>query len=146
MFPTYPRTRLLFLDFDGVVHPLAPAEQLHPHGWFCWLPLLAEQLRAWPDVQLVVHSSWRTRFDYSELRQLLGALGPRFIGAAPDLPKAQAIESVLRANVGRIRGHVVLDDDKRLEGIPGLNLILCDSKEGLSASKTQAALARWLAS
>lgn len=145
MFPTRPRTRLLFLDFEGVVHPLAPVEELHPHKWFCWLPLLAEMLRTRPEVQLVVHSSWRNRFDYAELRQLLGSLGTRFIGVAPGLPKAQAIASVLKANTGRFRDHVVLDDDKQLSGTPGLNLILCDPSLGLSAPATQASLARWLA-
>lgn len=139
-------TRLLFIDFDGVLHPLAPTSQLHPNGWFCWLPLLSALLAPWPDVHLVVHSSWRQHFNDGELRQLLGALGRRCIGSAPPVPKAKAIEAVLRANAGRIRAHVVLDDDIRLAEHPGLNVILCDSRLGLSCPETQSKLSKWLAS
>lgn len=41
--------RLLFLDFDGVLYPLAPINQLHPDRWFCWLNVLVELLEPWPD-------------------------------------------------------------------------------------------------
>ncbi len=138
-------SRLLFLDFDGVLHPLAPVSELHPDKWFCWLPVLTELLAPWPDVEIVVHSSWRAHFTAAELRQLLGTLGPRVIGGAPSIPKPQAIEAVLKANAGLFRSHVVLDDDARLARHPGLQMILCDPQMGLSSPATQAELSRWLA-
>lgn len=144
MYPSLPRTRLLLLDIDGVLHPLAKPEDLHPNGWFCWLPILSEQLRSAPHVQIVVHSSWRTRFSLPELRQLLGPLGSRLIGAAPALPKSEAIASVLAANKGRIRDHLVLDDDPELARSPTLHVLQCDPRLGLSSRETQSALARWL--
>lgn len=67
--------RLLFLDSDGVLHPLAPINQLHPDRWCYWLNVLVELLEPWPDVEIVVHSSWRMHFSNSELQQLLGPLG-----------------------------------------------------------------------
>ena len=43
--------RLIFLDFDGVLHPLeAEFEEL---GRFCWLPILTELLTEPP------RESWR---------------------------------------------------------------------------------------
>lgn len=62
--------RVLFLDFDGVLHPVPAvptnrvvngkpvmrAIQVLP---FEWLPVLAQLLRPHPDVRLIVHSSWR---------------------------------------------------------------------------------------
>ena len=137
--------RLLFLDFDGVLHPLTKIEKLHPNGWFCWLPILSELLAPWPDVLIVVHSSWREHFSDAELRQLLQDLGTRMLGSAQGHSKAVAIESVLRANVGNVKHHVVLDDDARLAATLGLNVIQCDPSEGLSSPSTQAALTRWLA-
>lgn len=137
-------TRLLFLDFDGVLHPLAKVEELHPDGWFCWRPILSEMLAQWPDVQIVVHSSWRQHFSDPELRQLLQDLGTRTLGSAQGPSKAVAIESVLRANRGSFKDYVVLDDDSRLAALPGLKVIQCDSKLGLSSPATQEELARWL--
>lgn len=136
--------RLLFLDFDGVLHPLAKVELLHPHGWFCWLPVLVEILAPWTDVKVVVHSSWRTHFTDSELRQLLGSLAPRFVGSAPHLHKPLAIESVLKVNKSSVRAHVVLDDDARLLNHGALNLILCDPASGISAPDVQQKLVAWL--
>lgn len=137
-------SRLLFLDFDGVLHPLAPSRALHPHGWFCWLPILEELLRPWPDVDVVVHSSWRTHFSDPELRQLLEGLSNRLIGSVPPTPKAVAIESVLKANMGYYNSYIVLDDDVRLARNTTLQVILCDPVLGLSSKKTQAALSQWL--
>lgn len=137
--------RLLFLDFDGVLHPLDKIEVLHPHKWFCWAPLLDEILEPWPDVQLVVHSSWRAEFDLSELRQLLGALAPRVTGCTSALPKALGIAAVLNASRPPVTAHVVLDDDARLAAHPGLNVIVCNSGQGLSSPDTQAEIKEWLA-
>lgn len=50
--------RLLFLDFDGVSHPLALINQLRSDTWFCWPNVLVELLEPWPDVEIVMHSSW----------------------------------------------------------------------------------------
>jgi hypothetical protein len=46
--------RMLFLDFDGVLHPLDKVELLHPHRWFVWAPLLEDLLRPWPHTTVAV--------------------------------------------------------------------------------------------
>ncbi|MGX5652719.1 HAD domain-containing protein [Hydrogenophaga borbori] len=134
--------RVIFLDFDGVVHPLDSGD--NPSGRMRWLPHLVELLTAVPDVRIVVHSTWRYQYTDDELRVLLGELGGRFIGSAPRLPREQAIELVLQANKGRVAAHLVLDDDRSEFTTGRLNLVLCDPGLGLSAPRVQRDIAEWL--
>jgi len=135
-------SRLVFLDFDGVLHPYGAF--LDELGQFCWLAGLAEVLRPWPDVQIVVHSTWRYEYTEAELKGFLGELGPRFVGAAPRLPREIAIETVLEANKGRVNAHVVLDDDAREFTGGRLHLILCAPDAGISSKEVQEKLRTWL--
>lgn len=60
----------LFLDFDGVLHP----EPLYGDGeLFCRLPLLEALLREFPEVSIVVSSTWRDTRTVEELRKLFSA-------------------------------------------------------------------------
>ena len=77
-------TPLLFLDFDGVLHP-ASAHQSAP---FSRAPLLVEAL-AEQDVGIVVSSSWRFGYAFDELRcflpeglaeRVIGTTGGAYIG------------------------------------------------------------------
>jgi hypothetical protein len=137
-------SRLLFLDFDGVVHPQDDTN--HPAGWFRWLPILANLLAPWPDVKIVVHSSWRYEYTDEELRKLLGPLSARFAGSAPRGPREQAIESVLEANKSLVTAHLVLDDEEREFTTRRVNLIIVDALEGLTQRRTQEKVQRWLES
>lgn len=133
--------RLLFLDFDGVLHQL----DAEPSGRFCWLPVLADLLSTHPDVRIVVHSTWRYEYTDPELRALLGTLGPLFVGSAPRAPREQAIEMVLQSNK-QVRHHAVLDDDQREFTSSSLNLLLTNPQHGISDTKVQSALSAWLMS
>jgi HAD domain in Swiss Army Knife RNA repair proteins len=135
--------RLIFLDFDGVLHPLEP-ESLGLQR-FCWLPVLIGLLRGHDDVQIVVHSTWRYEYTNPELHALLGPLGTRFAGSAPRAPREQAIETVLQANRA-IRHHLVLDDDAREFSGAEVNLLLLDSQRGISDEQAQTEVAAWLLS
>lgn len=137
------KLRLLFLDFDGVVHPYG-TEATPSH--FCWLPELERLLAPFPDVQIVVHSTWRYDHHDRELRALLGSLGERFVGSAPRGPRQQAIESVLHANRGRVSSHLVLDDAPSEFANGKLNVVVLDGQVGISDLRAQAAVAAWLAS
>ena len=121
--------RLLFLDFDGVLHPLDPEAQGLPH--FCWLPVLARLLEQQDDVRIVVHSTWRYDHTDNELRTLLGPLGPRFVGSAPRAPREQAIEMVLGANKESVVSHLALDDDAKEFSGSTVNLLLVEAHLGL---------------
>lgn len=88
-------SRVLFLDFDGVLHPAKdsvhlptapmPAWQiqiaLQAQGRFVWASRLEDVLiDASEDLRMVIHSTWRRRFSDSELVQFLPrSLGQRVI-------------------------------------------------------------------
>ncbi len=135
-------SRLIFVDFDGVLHPLEDAH--HPEGRFRWLPILSDLLAPWADVRVVVHSSWRYEYSDEELKALLGPLSSRFAGSVPRLPREQAIEYVLQANKLLVTSHLVLDDDAREFTQGRLNLVTCDSLEGLTQRRVLDRVLRWL--
>ncbi len=75
--------RILSLDFDGVLHP----SQLHlPRPDVAplpWLDHLAALLGPYPDVGLLVHSSWRETYTVDEIQDMLHPMELRFVGVAP---------------------------------------------------------------
>ena len=50
---------ILFLDFDGVLHPEGEDHILNGGADFCFLPRLETLLREFPFVKIVISSSWR---------------------------------------------------------------------------------------
>lgn len=133
--------RVLFLDFDGVLHPSAEYRLIRH---FVWLPKLAWLLENHPDVVIFVHSTWRYDHTDAELRELLGSLGDRFFGTAPRGPRAQAIESVLSANKGVFTNHLVLDDQADDFAASELTVLLLDGRVGISDPCAQLSLVEWL--
>lgn len=117
--------RIIFLDFDGVLHPLGldldPARTLHGKPVatarqvqeFCWLPLLLELLDGHPDVRVVVHSSWRAGRNLHQLQALFGAHGHLVVGATrADLPKRASIKHWLQHHP-EVTSWCILDDAER---------------------------------
>lgn len=140
-------TRVLFVDFDGCLHPLSTgltsggAPVKTPH--FGWLPALAEALRGHDDVGLVVHSTWRYEYDVDELRGLLGSLGQRVIGATPRGPRLDSI--LWWTNLSQCTDYRILDDDaSEFPSPPPPQLILCCPSTGVAAPAVLAALKKWL--
>lgn len=81
-------TDILFLDFDGVLHPLFPrTNRTHEENQhFEGCSRLANVLdRVAPHMKIVVSSTWRYNRSMEDLRKLLGPLGGRTIGATPIL-------------------------------------------------------------
>lgn len=135
--------RLIFLDFDGVLHPLD--EDLPEAKRFCWLPLLENLLEEHTDVHIVIHSTWRYIYADDELRAFLGPLGKRFAGSAPRAPREQSIEMVLQAN-RLVRYHLALDDAQKEFTGRAVNLLPLDSRRGISDESARTAIATWLRS
>jgi len=142
--PEERRLRAIFLDFDGVLHPSGgdPGRVLP----FEWLPILANLLQEWPDVKLVVHSSWREVHSSDYLREFMGPLGSRFLGAVPPGPRGPAIQEFLRLQA-RVTSYIVLDDmpaefPSDLED----SLIVCDPLSGISEQAVRDQIRRWLES
>lgn len=84
---------VLFLDFDGVLHPEeAPEEDL-----FSCSPVLWHVLRARPEIEVVFSTSWREFKAQKALIQLVTRNGGRdlrhrFIGQTPVIPLARYSE------------------------------------------------------
>lgn len=79
---------ILFLDFDGVLHPdLAYLVKGRPTlkgdgQLFMWAPLLSEVLHDFPHVQIVLSTSWARELSFSRARRWLpDSLRSRVIAA-----------------------------------------------------------------
>jgi hypothetical protein len=72
---------ILFLDFDGVLHPEPIRGRSFQH-----LAALAAALAPYPDVCIVVSSSWRERRTLDDLRRYLPDVAERVVGATPVVP------------------------------------------------------------
>lgn len=88
---------VLYLDFDGILHPadvrVTPEEPLHPRVYvrgrptdeplFRYVSLLELLLYPYPDLRIVLATSWVRAFGYENaLMRLSPALQERVIGAA----------------------------------------------------------------
>ncbi|WP_434715973.1 HAD domain-containing protein [Paraburkholderia sp. A3RO-2L] len=123
--------RLLFLDFDGVLHPCTA-------GTFIYLDRFQEFLREHADIRVVFSTSWRNDHSWPMLQGLFADdLHSRFLGVTPELDSA--LPAVREAEIELWRsGHgmlsapwVALDDDASLfrPGCP--ELVLCETIRGL---------------
>ena len=132
--------RILFADFDGVLHPTLAAgadpsgDALVSTKHFGWVPALEGALRGHPDVRVVVHSTWRYRYDLEELRGVLGSLAPRVIASTrSDLPRYDSILDWLQLNP-RCTDFRILDDDANEFPSPmPSELIICNPLTGVGS-------------
>ncbi|MCJ2374016.1 MULTISPECIES: HAD domain-containing protein [Pseudomonas] len=157
---------VLFLDFDGVLHPDAvylssSGPILRNEGeLFMWAPNLENVLEQFPSVSLVLSTSWVRRLGFKRAKNYLStALSSRVVGATwhSSMAKAWAdddpwdgrsrYEQISRyASRCHLRSWISIDDDA--EGWPavaGHHLILCDSNKGLGEASTLHALEKRLA-
>lgn len=135
---------ILFLDFDGVLHPDPCSD---PSILFCHLPRLESVLREFPDVQVVISSTWRAAHTLADLKAYFSPdIELRIIGVTPnwrDLPdlldtightyvRQVEIEGWLRTS-GRPWEKWIAIDDKAYWFKPFLpNLIISDARFGLA--------------
>lgn len=127
--------RILFLDFDGVLHPDGIAR-------FSRLGLLAEYLQKMPELKIVISSTWREDHTLQQLKNYFPAhLREQIIGVTPSLEdgyecggRQQEILAYLEsAGLGSDNcSWVALDDMQSFfdEGWP--HLILTDAAQGFS--------------
>lgn len=111
---------ILFLDFDGVVHP-EPCYDASLH--FCFLWRIEAVLEDFQDLQIVISSTWRESRSLQQLKEIFESkYQHRVIGVTPswkDIPQVldvvgyqrQAeIEGWLRASNEPWRPWVAVDD------------------------------------
>lgn len=131
---------ILFLDFDGVLHPEPCSDS---SILFCHLPRLESVLRDFPDVRIVISSTWRTAHTLDNLKANFSPdIAQRIIGVTPawrDLPdlldtightyvRQVEIEGWLRAS-GRPWEKWIAIDDKAYWFKPFLpNLVIADAR------------------
>lgn len=73
---------ILFLDFDGVLHP-SPSGEL---GIFCHLERFEAILRAHPTVEFVISSSWRLTYPEDVIVGIFADdIQSRIIGMTPEI-------------------------------------------------------------
>ncbi|MGJ7535194.1 MULTISPECIES: HAD domain-containing protein [unclassified Variovorax] len=78
-------SHLLFLDVDGVLHPVG-ADYSFSSRFFSHLPLLEELLREFKSVEVIISSDWRRAESVEQLQRYFSAdLRHRIIGATPQI-------------------------------------------------------------
>src|SRR5471030_1328152 len=83
---------ILFLDFDGVLHPFA---HRHTGPHFIALPRLESVLREFPSVRIVITSTWRENHSLIVLTNLFSRdIQHQVIGVLPSLPCESAADIV----------------------------------------------------
>lgn len=64
---------ILFLDFDGVLHPQYEDQPVPADVAFCHLARFESIMRDFPQVEIVISSTWREQFSLDELRAWFSA-------------------------------------------------------------------------
>lgn len=119
---------LIFLDFDGVLHPgLA--------GTFIYLPELEAFLRSHPKVVVVLSTTWRLQYSVGEIQTWFSAdTRTRIIGATPSLGDGEDRYAEIQLWLARHNMQcpwVALDDEPKLFPPSCPELVLCATARGL---------------
>ena len=122
---------ILFLDFDGVLHPMSA--RLNAES-FCYLPRLENVLREFSNVMIVITSTQREHLSLPILTRCFSVdIADRIIGITPMLTIKNAediAESRYREILAYLSGNskkwVALDDDITLFPCNCPELILCN--------------------
>lgn len=138
------RKLILFLDFDGVLHPAERAETL-----FCCKQHLWTILRSCPQVDVVFSTSWRETHSFKNLVELVTTYGGedlacRFVGATsmlekPDIRSGQKYrsrelecEAWLAGNSLTNRPWLAVDDVPGWFSYGSKNVYITDYRQGLT--------------
>lgn len=149
--------RIIFADIDGVFHD-ADSPQLDMEGneirvvgseLFVWAPILEQLLEPHPDVQIVIHSSWRHHFSLKEIRRRFPlALSRRIASCTPPGDRAESIERYVEQH--GITDFLIIDDYLP-EFCRGENLwihydhlMIVQGATGISPPVVQAQIRDWL--
>ena len=120
---------ILFLDFDGVLHP----EPCTKKELFQSLHLVEAILRDFPRVEIVVSSAWRLDYKYEhecvpQMRKHFSSdIAPRVIGVTPDHRYDDGDKAP--AGLGAFQRHWECDAWLRAHRPPGTPWLALDDRE-----------------
>ena len=141
----------LFLDIDGVLHPAGAVSQnpdgtISMIGAFRWEGILRDCLSDFPDVALILHSTWRLMWDTDEeLKQHLPAwLGARLNGTTPRTVMSRFASIQQYCKDHAVERYVIVDDEPAAFPKCLPELIVCDSRTGLTGDSIEALVWRAL--
>lgn len=134
---------VIFLDFDGVLHPtdylrfdlvngeLVLAEDTR----CCWSEILWGLIMQY-DCRVVIHSSWRESYSLDDLRGLLPSeLAKRVVAVTIDGNRYESILDYVEN--AKVMNYIILDDSADEFPIGCDELLLCDGSTGLSRPEIQ---------
>lgn len=144
---------VLFLDFDGVLHPVGePAfdedfRLVENPRLFVWRPILEQLLSPYPNVRIIISSDWRRLFDDATLLRVLGPLSKRFAGVVESYGPSRSEEVLTEVKRRSISQWLALDDHPSvIAAQPGeRRFIACASATGVNSSEVKANLKLMLA-
>ncbi|WP_178114818.1 HAD domain-containing protein [Pseudomonas saliphila] len=151
---------LIFLDYDGVLHPDAVYRRLNGHielrapgELFMWAPVLIEALAPYPDLSIVLSTSWVRELGFRRALAFLPAhLAERVIGGTWHSAMSTTTDGIIewdqQSRYDQISAHLnrqtvampwlAIDDDA--VGWPSgqhQSLVHTDPMLGLSSTETQ---------
>lgn len=134
---------VIFLDFDGVLHAM-PSWQ---HEVFEHLPVLVDVLRQFPELEVVISSSWREHHSLDALKEFFPEdIQHLVVGVTPILGNGAAsnpaerqreIEAWLQASRPAGTSWVAIDDWAAGFEPNCPNLLLTQSKRGFQATEAE---------
>jgi hypothetical protein len=135
---------IIFLDFDGCLHPSPPDNR----GYFCHLERFESVLRDFPSVSVVISSSWREVRPADELIEFFSEdIQERIVGFTPvlshtpDYPRFSEIRTWI-AEEDYCGPWIALDDaaDEFPFSFPGL--VRCNPRVGFDSTVARCLRAR----
>jgi hypothetical protein len=146
-------TSILFLDFDGVLHP----EFCQPSRYFGQLPLLEEYLRSQPEISIVISSTWRLNHSLAALKESFSAdIAARIVDVTPQFALLSNVpetlvayhreaecDAWLRQNQLVASPWLALDDRSWLFRPFSKHLVLTDGSVGLTVETVDTLRHRW---
>lgn len=128
---------LLFLDFDGVLHPIFPLPDMtdEENQHFSSRPAFEQALRKLDHYEIVISSSWRKNKSLDEIRALFSEdVAGHIIGATPVLEngnepggRQDEIEAWMKENKREGERWIALDDYPFLFK-PGAVVVACHDR------------------
>lgn len=124
---------IVFLDFDGVLHPI----NARGDGHFCYMEDFLDLMDEFPSIEIVISSSWRSAMDFGVLKSMLDRHGDKVIGTTRDIMKPKDGYWRMHEILGWIEDHeyqgkwIAIDDSGREFPHDYPNLFLTESNIGL---------------